>query len=73
MHNKSGLHRKYIIKKSDGSLVDPDAEYFVLRLDVNGKDEKHTKACRKALMLYAEEIKDHLPVLSKDLIDRYGD
>ena len=30
---KSGLFNKYIIKKVDGGEIDPDAQYFVLRLD----------------------------------------
>lgn len=52
--------------------VDENAEYFVLRLDENGRDPKHISACRKAIITYAEEIKEHLPDLSKDLIERYG-
>lgn len=52
--------------------VDPEAEYFVMRLDSGGKDRKHIAACRKAVLTYAEEIKDHLPELSKDLIERYS-
>lgn len=52
--------------------VDPRAEYFVLRLDKDSKDKKHLEACRKAVLVYANEIKEHLPQLSKDLIERYG-
>ena len=73
-----GLYRKYYIKKitnrcGEISLedVNKDAEYFVLRLDDDG-DKKHVDACRKAVLKYAEEIKDHLPELSKDLFKRYG-
>ncbi len=51
--------------------VDPNAEYFVMRLDDGGKDKKHIDACRKAVLYYAELIKDHLPELSQDLIKRY--
>jgi hypothetical protein len=53
--------------------VDKDAEYFVLRLDDKGSDPKHIAACRKAVLTYAEEIKDHLPELSKDLKERYSE
>lgn len=51
--------------------VDADAEYFTLRLDFGGNDQKHIDACRKAIMTYADEIKNHLPELSTDLIKRY--
>ena len=52
--------------------VDENAEYFVLRLDKNGDDPIHIDACRKAVLVYADAIKDHLPELSKDLIERYS-
>ena len=32
---KSGLYGKYIIQKADGSPVDPEADYFILRLDAD--------------------------------------
>lgn len=32
---KSGLYGKYTIQKSDGSPMDPNADYFVLRLDID--------------------------------------
>jgi hypothetical protein len=67
-----GLYRKYIIQKADGSPVDPTAEYFVLRLDVNGKDPQHIRACRTAVLAYASKIADHLPQLAADLRTRYG-
>jgi len=53
--------------------VDKDSEYFVMRLDDGGSDDKHIEACRKAVLYYAELIKDHLPELSKELIERYGE
>lgn len=52
--------------------VDKDSEYFILRLDNKQKDPKHREACIKAVLCYAEAIKDHIPQLSKDLIERYG-
>ena len=70
--NPKGLHLRYIITKSNGKPVDPNAEYFVLRVDENGSDPKHIAACRVAVLKYAEEIKDHLPKLSQDLINRYS-
>jgi hypothetical protein len=71
--NPKGLHQRYIVEKANGEPIDENAEYFILRVDLNGSDPKHIAACRKALMTYANEIKDHLPVLSADLIERYGD
>lgn len=70
--NPNGLHQKYVISKGDGGLIDGTAEYFVLRLDSGSSDKKHIDACRKAILTYAEEIKEHLPQLSKDLIERYS-
>lgn len=67
-----GLYQRYIISKTSGEQVDPEAEYFVLRVDKNGSDPKHIAACRKAILKYAEEIKDHLPQLSEDIINRYS-
>ena len=71
--NPKGLYLRYLISKADGTPVDENAEYFVLRIDLNGKDQKHIAACRKALMVYADEIKDHLPQLSRELIYNYSD
>lgn len=67
---KVGLVQKYVVTRTDGK-VDKDAEYFVLRLDRGGSDPIHRAACRAAVMKYADKIKDHLPLLSKDLINRY--
>lgn len=60
-----GLHRKYEIRHTDGSPVDPNGQYFVLKL--NSADPAHREACRAALQTYAEKIKDVLPQLAKDL------
>lgn len=68
---KKGLYGKYIITRLDGTPIDPENEYFILKVAGNG-DPEHMKACRAAVLKYAEEIKDHLPELSKDLIDKYG-
>lgn len=86
--NPNGLHQRYAISKIVGCRninyagkvqrmpilkeIDENSEYFVLRLDDGGKDPKHIAACRKAVLTYAEEIKDHIPGLSKDLIERYS-
>ncbi len=45
----SDLYRKYIISKSDGSPVNPDAQYFVLRIDTD-------PAAQIALLAYADHV-----------------
>jgi|SRR5690606_9878114 len=60
------------IIKPELKEVDEGSEYFVMRLDEGGSDPRHIQACRKAVLHYAELIKDHLPDLSRDLIERYG-
>lgn len=84
---KVGLYNKYYIQKIvpknkkffkswldkneyDLEPLDKNFEGFVLRLDKNG-DLNHVNASRKAILTYAEEIKDYLPELSKDLIEKY--
>jgi len=65
--SKEGLIKKYIISHADGTVTDDDAKYFVLRYDAGGKDRRHIRACQVALLKYAEEIEDHLPILANDL------
>lgn len=62
-----GYKRKFIIKKANGNNIDPNAEYFVLRLDNHGKDIRFARACRKAALTLSDEIKDYMPQLSEDL------
>ena len=42
----NGLFGKYIIEKKDGSPIDHDAQYFVLRLDTD-------VAARRAMLEYS--------------------
>jgi hypothetical protein len=60
---KIGWYGKYIIEKSDGSPIDPDAEYFVIRID---KDP----AARIAARAYAGAIKYKNQQLYKDIITK---
>ena len=62
-----GLLPKYKISKTNGKPLDEGSKYFVLRYDNQGSDPVHIKACQKALAVYADEIKDHIPQLSLDL------
>lgn len=70
--NPAGFHARFLIQKADGSEIDPNAEYFVLRLDRGGSDQHNVEACRRAIMTYAAAIEPVLPVLAMDLYARYG-
>lgn len=77
-NKNKGLYRRFDIRKvtkvGDTEVltpVDPDAEYFVLRLDTGGSDIEHIKACRIGIHAYAEAIQPHIPQLARDLIERY--
>ena len=69
--NPEGLHARYLVTKIDGH-TDPNAEYFVLRLDNGGSDQIHIAACRKAVLAYADEIGEHIPKLAEDIRQRYA-
>ena len=59
--DKQGLYQKYEIKKTDGSPVDPKAEYFVLRLDT----DKHAIS---AVAAYARSVHEDNPQFADELI-----
>ena len=44
-------YMKYILTKADGRPVDPEGEYFVLKL--NSKDIAHARASSAAARIYA--------------------
>lgn len=69
--NPNGLYNRYIVMKREGR-TDPNAEYFVLRLDDGGNDPDHIAACRKAVLKYADEIEAHIPKLAADIRSRYA-
>jgi hypothetical protein len=56
----SNLFKKYEIQKSDGTPVDPEAQYFVLRLDTD-------PAARHAALMYASYIGGSDPEFAKEL------
>ena len=58
-----GLFNKYKIEKADGSPVDPNAIYFVLRLDTD-------VAAREAAIFYATLIQNEQ--LNDDLINLFN-
>lgn len=69
--NQNGLHNKYVISRTDGTPINPNNVYFILKLEGEG-DQIHMKACRKAVLKYADEIESHIPQLAKDLRERYS-
>lgn len=54
---EGGLHRRYKVTKidRDGKEVppDPNAVYFVLRLDHGGSDPRHILACQEGVLEFA--------------------
>lgn len=64
MENK-GLIKKYHITKNDGSDIDPNAEYFILRIDPYQKDKNHYNACISGLISYMQYTENKN--LAKDL------
>lgn len=69
--NPKGFHTRYKVTKIEGE-TDPSAEYFVLRLDSNGRDLQHINACRVAVLAYAHEIAHVYPEFAADLNARYN-
>jgi hypothetical protein len=55
----NGIYDKYHVEKKDGT-TDPNADYFVLRID----SDSHA---RKAAIAYAESIKEENPNLAFDI------
>ena len=70
MEKPNGLYRKYKIERTDGTLINPENEYFILKVKGVG-DQKHIDASRKAVITYAEEMRRELPELANDLFIRY--
>ena len=57
---KRGLFNKYYLEKADGSAIDPNARYFILRYD----KDLHA---RKALDAYANSVLSENPKFAMDL------
>src|SRR5690348_9196455 len=60
MNDKQKLHGKYIVQKADGSPVDLDAQYFVLRVDTD-------PAAQQAVLAYADAIRQAMPTFASQL------
>ena len=58
-----GLFKKYIVTKTNGRIIDSNADYFVLRLDTD-------KFARSAMRFYAMAIQQDNPILSKEILEK---
>jgi len=58
-----GFYRKYVVLKADGSPVDPEAEYLVLRLDTD-------EAACQAAFCYTRHAFEKYPQFCRELIAR---
>ena len=68
---EAGLYRKYTIRKANGSPVDQNAEYIVLRVDGG----EYVEECRHAVAAFAYSMSTKNLVLSRDiylLLNRTG-
>ena len=65
-----GLYQRYSVTKThaEDGPVDPEAVYLVLRLDAKAKDSHHARACQRAALTYASEIRPHIPRLADELV-----
>ena len=62
-YKEGGFHQKYIISKTNGNPIDPEAQYFLLRFD---KDPH----ALKALYAYAKSVKEDNKELHDDLLQK---
>lgn len=60
-----GLYNKYNVSKADGSPVDPEAIYIVLRVDKG----EYVHACRAGVMAFARAVRPINPQLHDDLVE----
>lgn len=75
IENTEGFHQKYVIAKADGSPVDPNAVYLVLRIDpdLSGDDEWWRTICRVAARRFANSIRERMPQLADGIKDYLND
>lgn len=65
--NPKGLHRHYQVRRADGRPVDPDAVFFVLRIDLGSDDLGHVHACRMAALTYVRHAPAHMTLPAAEL------
>ena len=61
-----GLFKKYALRHADGTPVDADGIYFVLKL--NSKDDNHHAAAISAAIAYASVIGSSDPFLAAGIL-----
>lgn len=77
--NPNGLHSKFALQKIIGHIknkpiftdIKPGEEYFVLRLDDECMNREHLRACKLAIIAYANEIEKTLPKVATEIRERY--
>jgi hypothetical protein len=62
--DKAGLFGKYLVAKRDGTPLDPEAKYFVVRYDAKAA---HGDIGRTTLAYYASAIESEMPELAVEL------
>ena len=72
MDNSKGVHGKYILSKADGSEVDPNACYLVLRLDT----DEHARAAARVYAVnaggrFGHDIHECLDELEREPFDSF--
>ena len=70
--NPNGFHARYSVSKLDGSPMPEGFESFILRLDDGARDKVHLRACREAVLTYADYIATTKPQVARDLYQRYN-
>ena len=66
-----GLYNKYYIIKTDGTQIDPNAEFLVLRIDKGCSNKTWLAGARRAAAVLCDTIRFEMPELAKDIEKRY--
>lgn len=66
---KKGLYQKYIVTKTNGKPLDPEAEFIVLRIDGG----QYVDACRVGAAAFAEAVRPLNEILAHDIRRRLED
>jgi len=68
-YKQGGYEKKYIISKANGNPTDPNADYFVLRLDKDPHAQKALISYMKSVRVDNEQLANNL---EQKLINEYG-
>ena len=61
-----GFYKKYIVTKTSGNPMDPEAEFIVLRIDKG----IYLHACRAGAAAFAEAVRGENPLLANGIQTR---